>query len=89
MILVAIIRTVGSNGQISIGKEYAGKLVLVEQIEPGVWVMKLGDFTPDNERWLLNPQTQQDLNEALEWAKRTSPSSTNLDDMERRIQDGQ
>jgi len=84
-----IIRTVGSNGQISLGKEYAGKLVWLHEIEPGVFMLKIGDFVPDNERWLMNPHVQQDLDEAIEWAQRNQPQESNLDDLERRIRDAQ
>ena len=38
---MSIIKTIGSNGQISLGKEHAGKSVLVDEVEPGVWVVKI------------------------------------------------
>ena len=82
---MSVIKSVGQNGQISLGKEFAGKLVLVEQIEPGVFMLKLGDFVPDSERWLLESENQSDLDEALEWAKNTPASSTDLDSLERRM----
>jgi putative transposon-encoded protein len=37
------VKTIGSNGQISLGKEFAGKMVLVEQIEEGTWIIKCGE----------------------------------------------
>jgi len=48
---MATIKTIGSSGQITLGKEYAGRHVVVDQIEPGVWMIKLGQFIPDNECW--------------------------------------
>ena len=39
-----IVKSVGSNGQITLGKEFAGRLVMLDQTEPGVWTMKLGQF---------------------------------------------
>ncbi|MGH8610437.1 MAG: DUF2080 family transposase-associated protein, partial [Gammaproteobacteria bacterium] len=33
---MAVVKTVGNSGQISLGKEYAGRTVLMDEIEPGV-----------------------------------------------------
>ncbi|HLD84452.1 MAG TPA: hypothetical protein VI844_01630 [Coxiellaceae bacterium] len=51
--MAAQVKVIGSNGQISLGKEFAGKSVLVEQIDAYSWVIKTGQFIPDNEKWLL------------------------------------
>ena len=32
---MASIKTIGASGQITLGKEYSGKTVLVDEIEPG------------------------------------------------------
>jgi len=45
-----IIKTVGSSGQISLGKKFAGQTVMLDEIDTGVWIVKLGRFIPDNER---------------------------------------
>jgi hypothetical protein len=34
------IKTIGASGQISLGKQYAGRTVTVEQVEDGVWLIK-------------------------------------------------
>ena len=34
------VKVIGANGQISLGKEYAGRQVLVEEREPGVWFVR-------------------------------------------------
>lgn len=39
-----IVKSVGSNGQIALGKEFAGRLVMLDQTAPGVRTMKLGQF---------------------------------------------
>ena len=44
-----MIKTIGASGQITLGKEYSGRTVVVEELEPGVWMVKLGKFIPDNE----------------------------------------
>ncbi|HHY66383.1 hypothetical protein [Kyrpidia sp.] len=81
------IKTVGNNGQISLGKEYAGRTVLVDEVEPGVWIIKVGQFIPDSERWLIDPKVQKDLDDAIEWSKNHPPAETSLDDLEKRLRD--
>jgi hypothetical protein len=78
---MSVIKTIGANGQISLGKEYAGKSVLVDEIEPGVWVVKIGQFIPDSERWLHEPDAKAKLDEAIAWAERTPPAD-NLAEIE-------
>jgi len=48
------IKSVGRSGQISLGKKYAGQTVLIDQIETGVWIVKLGRFIPENEWCSIN-----------------------------------
>ena len=62
------VKLIGANGQISLGKQYAGRQVLVEEHEPGVWPVHTVTVIPDNERWLHAPQSAADLKRALEWA---------------------
>lgn len=80
-----VVKTVGSSGQISIGRQYAGRHVLVDEREPGVWVIKLGDFVPDNERWLHDPQVKAQLDESLAWLSQNPPRETDLDELEEKL----
>ncbi len=80
-----VIKTVGSSGQISLGKEYAGRHVLVEQLEAGVWVIKAGDFIPDSERWLHAPEVKAKIEESLEWMRKNPPRETDLDEIEEKL----
>lgn len=73
------IKVIGSNGQISLGKQYAGRQVLVEEREPGVWLIRTATVVPDNERWLRMPQALADLENALAWAKANPPSDEGVD----------
>lgn len=82
---MSVVKTVGKSGQIALGKQYAGKHVLVDQLEPGVWLLKLGDFIPANEQWLHRPEAKAKLDQAIAWAETHSPANTNLDELERRI----
>ncbi|HVR97500.1 MAG TPA: hypothetical protein VMW27_12855 [Thermoanaerobaculia bacterium] len=79
------IKTVGSSGQISLGKQYAGRHVLVDELESGVWIIKVGEFIPDSERWLHRPEVQASLDQALARAAESLPQETDLDELEKRI----
>ena len=79
------IKTVGSSGQISLGKKFAGQTVMLDEIDTGVWIVKLGRFIPDNERWLRRPGVQAELNEAIAWAEKNPPEDTNFEELESRI----
>jgi len=80
-----VIKTVGSSGQISLGKKFAGQTVMLDEIDTGVWIVKLGRFVPDNERWLHRPDVQAELKEATAWAEKNPPEDTNFDELEARI----
>ena len=82
---MATIKTIGSSGQIALGKQFAGKHVLVEEIEDGVWLIKLGDFIPKNEKWLHHSEVKKNLDNALDWAGQTPAEESDLDDLEKRL----
>lgn len=58
---MAQVKTIGSRGQISLCKENAGRPVTVEEIEPGVWLVKSVQIIPQNEMWLHSPEVSQTL----------------------------
>jgi hypothetical protein len=76
-----IIKSIGTSGQISLGKEYAGRKVLVESPEQGVWVIRTVTIVPDNERWLHEPTTKESVAKALVWAKKNAPKASNPDQL--------
>ena len=82
-----IIKTIGANGQISLGKHLAGRQVLVEEQEPGVWLIRTATVVPDNERWLEHPRTAADLRNALAWARTHAPSDEGVDAMLAKLND--
>jgi hypothetical protein len=69
------VKVVGTNGQISLGKEFAGRQVLVEECEPGVWTIRTALVIPENELWLHQPQVSQDLRRALAHAQSNPPKA--------------
>ncbi len=79
------LKTVGSSGQISLGKKFAGQTVMVDELQPGVWIIKMGRFIPDNEKWLYESKVHSELNEAIAWAKENPPEDANFKELEARI----
>lgn len=75
----ASLKLIGANGQISLGKQFAGRQVLVEEQEPGVWLVRTVTVIPDNERWAHRPQASADLESALAWASVNAPDDSNLE----------
>ena len=80
-----IIKPLSSKGQITLGKEFAGRLVTLDQPAPGIWAIKLGAYIPANEKWLHTPKSKASLDRALAWAARNPPRETNLTELEARL----
>jgi hypothetical protein len=79
------IKTVGASGQISLGKEFAGRTVMVEQVAEGVWTIKTAQVIPDDELWLHTPEAKARLDRALEWSASHARSETDLPAIGRKI----
>ena len=73
------VKVVGANGQISLGKQFAGRQVLVEEKEAAVWLIRTATVIPDNERWLHETQAASDLARALDWSKQHPASDIQTD----------
>jgi hypothetical protein len=73
------VKIVGANGQISLGKRFAGRQVLVEEQAQGVWLVRTATVIPDNERWLHETQATSDLEKAKAWARDNAASDSNLE----------
>ena len=73
------VKTIGSSGQISLGKEYSGRPVLVEEIEEGVWLIKTARIIPDNEMWMHKEPAKSRIDEAVKWADKNKSTETDLE----------
>lgn len=82
------VKVVGGNGQISLGKQFAGRQVLVEEREPGVWLVRTATVVPDNERWLHEPQAGSDLRKALAWTETHPASDVGVDARLKKLRGG-
>jgi hypothetical protein len=70
------------SGQIALGKEFAGRTAVVEEVEPGVWVVKLSQFVPDSERWLWQSDVQASLERAEAYAAANPAQASDLEALE-------
>ena len=84
------VKVIGANGQISLGKEFAGRQVLVEEREPGVWMVRTALVIPENELWLHQPHVKADLENALDYAADNPPmEAADLDVFAERMKDAE
>jgi len=81
---IGIIKRVGNNGQISLGKEYAGKQIQISKFNDGTLIIKPGRFIPDSEQWLYRDGNLEKLEAALADAM-ASPRADNFSEIERKI----
>ena len=82
------VKVVGTNGQISLGKQFAGRQVLIEEREPGVWLVRTATVLPDNESWLHQPKSVAALQKALSWAKNNAPSDSSVNTVIKKLARG-
>ena len=69
------IKVIGSSGQVSFGKEHAGKTITIEELQPGVWMVKTALVIPESELILHTEPFKSRLDEAIAWAE-AHPTST-------------
>ena len=80
----AAIKRIGASGQISLGKEFAGRTVVIDSSEPGVWVIKTAQTIPDSELWLHQPEQAKRLDRAVVWMDQ-APIAADLDALEHHL----
>lgn len=80
-----VIKVVGKSGQISLGKEYAGRKILLEEKEPGYWIIRTGEFVPDNELWIHEEPARSRIDQGLVWVRENRPSETDLEKLSEAI----
>jgi hypothetical protein len=74
-----MLKMVGTSGQISLGKKYAGKYFEVTEQEDGVIVMVPMRLIPESETWLHTPEINAQLERADAWFKEHPPTETDID----------
>ncbi|MEI6415485.1 MAG: hypothetical protein WCP34_14665 [Pseudomonadota bacterium] len=74
-----MLKMVGTSGQLSLGKKYAGKYFEVTEQTDGVIVMMPMSVIPESETWLHTAKMRERLEKATQWMKDNPPSETDLD----------
>ncbi|MBK1632307.1 hypothetical protein CKO31_16495 [Thiohalocapsa halophila] len=74
-----MLKMVGNSGQLSLGKQYAGRYFEVEQREDGSIVLTPMRVIPECDAWLYTAETRERLRAADDWMDRNPPAETDLD----------
>ena len=73
-----MLKQVGTSGQISLGKQFAGKYFQVEPQEGGVLMLRPMKVIPDADAWLHTPEMKRTLEQARRWAAETPATETDM-----------
>lgn len=73
------LKTVGSSGQISIGKAYAGKILRVTLQEDGSLLLTPVVAVPERQLWTLQAEAQAAVARGMAFAAAHPPSESDLD----------
>jgi hypothetical protein len=73
------LKTVGSSGQISLGKKYAGKTLRLDRFADGRMVLTAVAMVPERQLWTLAEPDRSHIERGLTWAAETPASETDLD----------
>lgn len=79
------VKTIGSSGQISLGKEYAGRPVLIEELEEGVWLIKTARIIPDSEMWMHEEPAKSRVEKAIKWAEKHKAKETDIEALSEKV----
>ena len=81
----AEVKVVGKSGQISLGKKYAGRTLRLERLGDGRIVLTAVALVPESQVWTLSEPHRSRIESALDWAAKTEPRETNLDQLLKRV----
>ena len=72
------LKRVGQSGQISVGREMAGKLLRLEQLEDGRLLLTPVVDVPESQLWTLSEPHKSRIERGLAWASKTPAKETDL-----------
>lgn len=75
----AELKRVGQSGQISVGREFAGKLLRFEQLDDGRLLLTPVVDVPESQLWTLAEPHKSRIERGLTWASKTPAKETDLD----------
>jgi hypothetical protein len=84
-----MLKMVGTSGQLSLGKQYAGRYFEMEVLEDGGILLKPMRVIPEADAWLYTPETRERLAQADAWMAANPPRQTDLDELAARLGAGE
>ncbi len=81
------IKIVAKNGQITLGKKFAGKQIQIFEEDDNTIIIKTVIAIPKNELWLYAGDNMARLNKSIEWAE-SNPRRDNFDEIIKKIDNG-
>jgi hypothetical protein len=79
------VKVVGKSGQISLGKQFAGQQMLIEEVEPGEWRIRAAVVVPRGQAWLHTEEMQTRLANSLDRVQTTAPKETDLAKLKKKL----
>ena len=73
--------TVASNGQISIGKAWAGRQIVIEEVAEGELHIRAGVFVPDSQKTFHTKSAKTSLAEFNDWEGNQSAKAPKSSDI--------
>ena len=73
------LKRVGQSGQLTLGKQYAGKLLRIEKLSDGRFVLTPVVDIPESQLWALQEPHKSRIEQGLAWAAANEPSETDLE----------
>lgn len=83
-----MLKMVGASGQLSLGKQYAGRSFEVEVLPDGAILLKPSGVAEDADAWLHTPDLKERLRQADVWMDQHPPAETDLDALASRVTAG-
>lgn len=71
-----MLKMVGASGQLSLGKQYAGRYFDVEAQPDGAILLKPMRVIPESDAWLYTAEMRESLRRAEEWMDQHPPRET-------------
>ena len=76
-----MLKMVGTSGQLSLGKKYAGQYFEVEQQPDGTVLLRPMKVVPHAEAWVHEPAMRDQLRRADAWLRSSPRAETKLDEL--------
>jgi len=77
-------KVVGKSGQISLGKNCAGKTFRLERYPDGRIVLTAVALVPESQLWTLQEPDRSRIERGLAWAAQTPPTEIDIDTLLKR-----